>query len=309
MSTASTATVLDHTGDAGYRAWIAEIIAQFLAVGLTQTADTGQVNTATVTRPAISTLNAYAIFRFNDALHATNPIFFKLDFGTATVANIPQMRVTVGRGSNGSGTITGLVMTRVGITAGPVPASTVVPYTSRFCYNATQGFFGFVWKIGAQSMADRSYGGFAIFRSTDANGDPTSDSTMLLANQSTDGAGAASSPGYMQVISHLASTAYITTPFPTAAYSTNGAPLALTGTLYSGNAQVFPIWQYTPILGVSNQLAIGLNTEIAYNSTVSLALVGSTPHTYLNVNTMVGLTSTFGGGFTPASHSFLMLWE
>ena len=125
MTTASTNTAIDHTSDAGFRTWVAEIITQLLAVGLTQTADTGQINTASVTRPAINTMAGYAIFRFNDTLHATNPIFLKLQFGTGGSTTTPAMQLQVGRGSNGSGTLTGLTTANVACLMNTAPTSTI----------------------------------------------------------------------------------------------------------------------------------------------------------------------------------------
>lgn len=95
MTTASINTAVAHSSDATFRTWVAEVIAQLLAVGLTQTADTGQIDTATATRPGTNTSGGYAIFRFNDTAHSTTPIFFKLEFGTASSAAVPQMWITV----------------------------------------------------------------------------------------------------------------------------------------------------------------------------------------------------------------------
>ena len=67
--------------------------------GLTQTSDSGQTN-------ADSSLG-YQIWRFNDTLQSTAPIYFKLWYQTAS--NV--MQVIVGTGSDGAGNITGLQTT------------------------------------------------------------------------------------------------------------------------------------------------------------------------------------------------------
>lgn len=308
MTTASTNTVIAHTSDATYRVWVAEIITQLLAVGLTQTADTGQVNVATVTRPAINTLNAYAIFRFNDTLHGTNPIFIRIDFGTGTVATTPQMRVSVAQSTDGAGTLTGLATTRVGCNAqASAPISTILPYSSRFCYNATQGFLGMVWKQQAHDV-DCAYGGFFIFRSVDAAGAPTADATHVLAQAASDTGGVTANVGTMQVISTVTSSVYNTAPFPSVAWA-NGPPLALANTLVGANAQVFPVWQYTPRLGITNQLAVAVLSEIAVNSTVAITVLGALSVTYLSVGGMTGCGSTFGSSYASNAYSVLMLWQ
>lgn len=308
MTTASTNTTVSHAADANYRTWVAEIIAQLIAVGLTQTADTGQVDTATVTRPAINTVNAYAIFRFNDVLHATNPIFIRIDFGTGSAATTPGMRVSVGRGTNGAGTLTGLVTTRVGCNAATTAlASTAIAYTSRFCYDATQGFLGFTWKLGALN-ANACHGGFMIFRSVDSAGAPTADATIVIANGATDANGATGNAASMQVISHTANLVYNTAPFPTTSW-TNGPPCALTNTLVGSDVQVFPVWQYTPRLGITNQLTVALQSEIGLNATATINILGALTNTYINVGSFPGCGTSFGITYSAGTHGLMMLWQ
>lgn len=99
--------------DADFRNWIDGLRAQFTACGLVQTADTGQVNSATVTKPAaINTFQGYDIWRFADALQATKPVFIKIEYGSAGATDRPSLAFTVGTGTNGAGTLTGQVGTR-----------------------------------------------------------------------------------------------------------------------------------------------------------------------------------------------------
>lgn len=96
------------SSDADFRAFVQGIhnaLAGF--ADLTQTADTGQINPATVARPAAGAYGGYEIWRFNDALQATVPIFFKLEYGTGGAQDRPALAITVGTGSSGAGAITG----------------------------------------------------------------------------------------------------------------------------------------------------------------------------------------------------------
>lgn len=93
--------------DATFRAWGSAISAQFAAIGYVQTSDTGQINWTTVTDPGASTDAGYEVWRFNDSLQGSAPIFFKLYYGTGTTTNGPRLRVEVGTASNGSGTLSG----------------------------------------------------------------------------------------------------------------------------------------------------------------------------------------------------------
>lgn len=291
MTTATTTTVINHTATANYRVWVAEIIAQLLAVGLTQTADTGQVNTATVTKPAGSTLNAYAIFRFNDTAQATSPVFIKLRFGTGNgTANSPGLNIQVGTGSNGAGTLTGSVTDEVAVSNWSDPASTVATYLSRFCYSATAGYLGMTWKIGASGV-NISLGGFHIYRSADNTATVTTDSVHLLSNGN-NAVGITSSAGYLQVISYLNSTVY------SSAFSGSWPnphwtkwPLLVPQTSFAGNVQTAPVYQYTPVLGITPWLGLCAYPDIALSATFSKALVGAVAHTFINAGMGLGATN------------------
>jgi hypothetical protein len=76
--------------DATFRVWGSGLAAQIAAMGLVQTSDTGQINWATVTRPAIGALAGYEMWRFNDALQATKPVFIRLDYGSPVVVSIDR---------------------------------------------------------------------------------------------------------------------------------------------------------------------------------------------------------------------------
>lgn len=308
MTTATTNTVIDHTTDAAFRTWVAEVIAQLIAVGLTQTADTGQINTSTVTRPAANTAAGYAIFRFNDTAHSTTPIFIKLEFGTGTGTTNPFMWITVGQSTNGAGTVNSTaVMTRVAVGPPTGIASTVTPYISRFCYNTTQGILWMAWKIGGAGVATSSLGGFLITRSTDAAGAVTTDSFQLITNSAT-ATGSGTNAGFTQVISGLTGFAYTASPWPSSNWSSH--PFNLTTSLYASNAQCFPCWQFTPVVGINANMACALQSEVGMHSTVTVALVGVTTHTFIQVGGGVwGGTNVGSEGTASTIIGALMLWE
>jgi hypothetical protein len=103
-----------NVSDASFRLWINEIHNALLAFGWTQTADTGQINFSTVTRPtAINTYQGFAVYQMGDSLQATCAVFMRLDFGTAATTDGPAIKVGLCIGStNGSGTLTGNVATQ-----------------------------------------------------------------------------------------------------------------------------------------------------------------------------------------------------
>ena len=101
--------------DATFRLWGQSIGAMLTAAGLVQTADTGQINWTTVIRGTVtSTPQGYEIWRFNDSLQATAPVYLKLEYGTGQFSAASQMTLflTIGTGTNGAGTLTGQVGVR-----------------------------------------------------------------------------------------------------------------------------------------------------------------------------------------------------
>lgn len=311
MATASTTTVIDHSGDAGFRAWVAEFIAQLIAVGLTQTADTGQINTGTATRPATSTNGGYAIFRFNDTLHGTVPIFIRFDFGTDSGAGNPRIQVTVGSATNGSGTLTGILGQRA-MTTNAGAGSTVTSYVSRFCYNATYGFLGVAWKIGGPGT-EGVLGMLFIGRTTDSNGDPTNGGVYMIGMGNT--IGAVSSGGGSGALSQQLWNASTGIRWPTDAQIANAPfwgmwPHAISTTQVGSDTFVVPGFYATPGIDTHAHLGICLRAEIPPGNTISLALKGASARTFISVG-YPGNTGT-GANFAPGnpnSIGLFMLWE
>lgn len=113
MSASTSSHVRINDTDANFRLWISAIAAALLAGGLVQTTDTGQINLGTVTRPlAANTAMGYEIWRSNDAAGGLNNFYMKIEYGSAGVATTPGIWVTIGWGSNGTGTLTGNLSTR-----------------------------------------------------------------------------------------------------------------------------------------------------------------------------------------------------
>jgi hypothetical protein len=100
----STSTVPSNSTDANFRSWINFIHDLMIAAGWNQTADTGQINFATVTAPgAADTKQGYAIYEMTDALAATYPIIIKFAFGSGSATNNPGIWFAVGTHTDGAG--------------------------------------------------------------------------------------------------------------------------------------------------------------------------------------------------------------
>lgn len=99
-------------GDATFRAWAQGVHAQLLACGLVVTADTGQADLTTITAPVGGTgFPGYKMYRFDDAMQATKPIFIKVEFGAGSVAARLALAMTVGTLTNGAGGFPGITVT------------------------------------------------------------------------------------------------------------------------------------------------------------------------------------------------------
>jgi hypothetical protein len=316
MTTAATSTVIDHTSNAGFQAWVAEVVTMLFGtganqLGVTQTADTGQINPATVTRPGVTTMAGYVIGSFNDSLQSTSPIFFKLQFGTLGSATTPAMQIQLGTGSNGSGTLTGVTTANVALTNNATPSSTTTPYVTRGCYNTTDGVLWLSWKLNGNGVTNETMGGFMVARSNNSSGVATGDAALLMTNANGT-TGAVSSPSYLQSISYLSSLAFA----PNNAWGV--VPFNVTSSLFGGNTQVGPCFQYTPVWGISNWYGIGICGEVAVGSTTSLAMVGSTAHTYISAGSPFGsnnfTSNNTGSGYlanggAATSYTLLLPWE
>lgn len=263
MTTKTYSSVLDHTSDAGFRAWGAELGVNLALAGLVQTADTGQINWTTVTRPGVSTAGGYEIWRFADST-----LFLKIEYGTGTSAANPQMWITVGQGSNGTGTLTGQLSTRNIWTANTAPTSTATNYTTYICVIADA--MSITWKANSTST------------STVASG-------VLVIGKSVDGTGAATNLGYGVWISGVSGN----NPFfqsvrivATAQTFTSNLtyfciPGLVTASLSAGNVQAYLMQLNIPQVLPWPWANVVLVSELTKLNTFSVAMVGSLSHTYL----------------------------
>lgn len=201
------------SNDSDYRAWWDAIRAQFTAVGLVQTSDTGQLNPASHARPSTNSYSGYEVWRFADSLQGTLPIILKVEPGIGSVADRPAIRLTVCTSTNGAGTPSGQIGTAVvAITAASKGSGdTLVSVASH-----GEGYLHFLTNIDVNSA---SYAfGFVVERPF-SNGAPTAEGILVLTVAGTNG-------GRKQVIPPSGSV-------PTALSGVSAAGLfpALNGTL------------------------------------------------------------------------------
>jgi hypothetical protein len=319
MTTASTNTVFDHTSDAGFRTWGNELMTMLITtLGLTQTTDTGQLAfpmTAT-TRPATTTAAGYYILKFNDTLQSTTPIFIKIEPGTGGTSTSPGLWVTVGTGSNGSGTLTGL-SSRASCTVNAGPLSTVTNYTSRGCYNATQGVLWIDFKQNG-AVANESMYSFMVIRSVDNTGAPTSaaigfQAAAAAANTINGNSGMPFQWYNAATTTWLAlgggGAGWVANNWCAVPWGTSNSQLS---TIVGTAGYVFPCWQYAPTAsapgtGITNAFAMANLTEVSLGSTVTVTILGSTSLTYICGQVPSTSIASINLGLT--SYGVLRLWQ
>jgi hypothetical protein len=263
-STTSPASLSNNT-DANFRIWGSAVAARLLASGLVKTSDTGQIDWTTVLAPTLAnTMQGYEIWRFDDALQATAPVYIKFQFGSAaTVAN-PNLRVQFGSGSNGSGTLTGVASAEINCQAnGNTGAGTAYwsGDTNRFamCYGLST----------AQCLF------FTMERSVDANGAVTAEAVLWMAKTSPTAGTSTTQQG-----SWNCTTGDNTTETNVGALT----PLAGPGTT-SGQIAVYPVFHTKGVfLQPGYNILVYFSAAITAGSSVSIPIYGSN-HTYMPIGT------------------------
>lgn len=286
------------TTNAKLRSWGSAISAALVASGLTVTADTGQVNWATVTHPgAINTKAGYEIYRFNDSLQGANPIYFRIDYGTGAPASGagPCTWLTVGTGSDGAGNITGtaagMAVTQGTLTTTPsVQTSTTIGAA----YSTSAGVCTIM--TGHTSNDARACGDWVIARSCDTAGTPTSTATVVYR-----GVTSAGNAYTMTIVCNLLSPAtnFTSRNVGAANFTPQVAVTAGTTVAVHKNYIIAP----TPIPTLA---AVTVNTTDALQwSIITVAPFGSTTHKYLALNALcLGFDSQASAGSAGA-----LLWE
>lgn len=294
MTTFAYSTPVYHASTADLRIYGAELNAWMTAAGLVQTADTGQINWATVTLPGtLGTSIGYEIWRFADS-----SIYFKLEYTTniSAVIRVLQQHLTVGSGSNGSGTITGIGFPRTDITnavTANAQTSGTVPCPTYIC--CTADFFGIVHKMGGPTSLLPSYCAFAIEKMLDDDG-AVSNIGYVVSWQPGSLTGSMNKRAYRSAATatlFAANTSFCVVP---------GA-VTVSSSLIS-DRQVWAHAQPNPRSVYSGCFCTLIPSELPAGMTFAATLLGATERTYISIG--LGMGSGFAAS---ASWGCGMLWE
>jgi hypothetical protein len=112
MATRTSSTLLpDNSTDAHFQAW-AQFIEDTLVTtgGWVHSTETGETAPGSLVHPTTAnTKKGFRVYKMNDSLQGTNPVYMRIDYGSSGAANTPGIWLTIGTGSDGAGTITGIV--------------------------------------------------------------------------------------------------------------------------------------------------------------------------------------------------------
>lgn len=181
MATANPNQVIAQNTDAEFRAW-ATAHRDLLLTGsaLSQTSDTNQFDFGGATRPAANTDGLPLLLQMTDSLQAVAPYVLAVYYGSGAAQNVPRIRIAIGTGTSGSGTLTGVVYGPVIVSNAAVPVSTTIAYECAACGipGSVWVAFGFGNNLGVWSQpVVRSF--FGLHRIRDHAGAQTADGLVV----------------------------------------------------------------------------------------------------------------------------------
>lgn len=295
MTTVAWSARIRHDSDATFREWGLDLRTRMVAAGLVNTADTGQINFASVVRAGTNANAGYDIFRFADTQQATAPIYIRVDYGTGSSTTAPRVQFTIGTGTNGAGTVTGTALTISRPFHSSAVQTTDTLRNSYIC--VVDGFLGIFWKAGSSN----TIGFLAVCRTIDASGVATATGAMVVW-----GGGIASSVTATQALRFAATAQAFPAQTAVSLTALGLNPQGATSTAVGTDLQVFVGFTVTPRVEPLVGVCGILQTEFTPLNTFTATLVGSTPRTYLALETAAG---TFGPVNTTIGPGYAMLWE
>ena len=171
MSTSIFSLTLNNLADAAFRAWGSALSAQIGSI-LTRVTQSNDINWTTVVKPTSSgNFQGGEVFRFNDSLQSTAPLFLLIEYGAGgSSGNTTGLRLTVGKSADGAGNIGGVLF----------PATAVVthqttPTTGNTCYVSG----GASWFALSLMPSEPNGGGLLMLERSVVGGVPTGEALLV----------------------------------------------------------------------------------------------------------------------------------
>jgi hypothetical protein len=172
-----------NASDASFRGWTQMVANGFISAGWARAIDTGNINFTTVSTPAVASVaQGYDIFKMQDTLQNTAPVFVKVEYGAGSTNTFPSLWITIGSGSNGAGMLTGPLSLRRQININsPASTNAITSFISgdanrigMALWHFSNTTFGNTVCIGPQSIY------FSIERTKDASGADTNEGVLFV---------------------------------------------------------------------------------------------------------------------------------
>lgn len=304
MTTATYTDSLLPSSDALFRQIGSEFSAALQSCGLVKTADTGQIDWGTVAKPGTSAVAGYEIFYLNDSLHATAPLYLKLEYGIGVNTNTYAMAVRIGQGSDGAGTLTGQVSSRIFPSLNNTLAYGATSWPSVFC--VTEGIAFGIRQLG--KCGDMGVCGFLMARTCNADGTINGKGAVIMTIAASFGSG---TRGFQQAVAFEAGITYALSGGSTGdAANWFNLPGTATNTDTGGDTQataaVAPMPRFTAIKGVG----CAMTTELPQGSTATIQFFsGESPRTYIQLGTGLAQVGARVNGTDDNLVGLLALWE
>ena len=303
MATSFSQTSIDLTTDAGFRAWGAAVSAALTAVGLVRvTGETGIIDWSTATRAA----GGFDLYRFDDALQATKPVFVKIGIaaggwnGSRCPAN-----VCIGNGTDGSGNMTGVFtdtainssggISQCGVSSSLANAGSPVR-NNYACFSG--GMLTLAW--GVNPSTDNSSHFFAVSRTVNDVGNATGDGACLFNAPSSSGS---RTTGSCQVLNFKTPAIGATSSGSQTCMVANG----ITSSLIAGTPQVFKHYIASPKIRPIPVIISFISAEIAMDDTFTVKPIGGASGTSRTYRTLTNRIMT--GANNVSGTSIAILWE
>jgi hypothetical protein len=271
--------------------------AAILGAGLIQTADTGQINWVTSTKPGVqNTDGGFEMYRFNDSRQGVDPLFVKVFYGLGpNPVTRYRLRVQTGQGSDGAGNLTGQVSVTTCIAGGFTTSDGLFPNYA--CH--TEGYFMLFNAMGCVNGAGQR---LAVTRTKNALGAFDGVGNIIWA----DG-------GTLASCSSLAFTRTGSNPFA-GLFNNNicmvpGLPAS--SALLNGEFQSYPIWYADPAVTQLWSMFVVNQGPFASTPTTFLATpFAAQTKTFMFAGNTTGTTAAPVAEVTSnATYRLAVLWE
>jgi len=257
--------------DAEFRAWGNTVSNMFANSGMVKMTGVGEIDWSTVTLPLTTyTTQGYEIWRFNDALQSTAPVYFRLDYGSGAANVRPGMWFTLGNGMESNGNLMGARSPAAYSSTGGHGVWTSTPNSSNIFltyFSGDTNRFALAFSIGGSAANIASFFFASAERTVDANGAATGDGVLLTFADQTQ---------QKQVAWHRHIGEYTGVEVSWGVLMPSGS-----SGVSGSNTAVYPLFHAAgPYLNPGLNLLGYFNADFAANSSTSLTLYGAS-HTYM----------------------------